>query len=307
MKIMQLNKLEKSNFIKNITKKNIEIDKVQVKNNLETLSSDEFDGRLVGTDGNIKAQNFLINKFKEYGLKPYDSNTYLQEFKWNKLTVNNVIGIIEGSDPNLKNEAIIVGAHFDHIGKSYFCWKVPGTNDKICNGADDNASGSVAMLELARLFSKYPTKRTIIFVGFNAEEMGLVGSSDLANKIKELIPNYNVKYMINMDMIGRNGDKPLTAAFDSKDSSSINFLKQILQDSNSNNNFDIVQGKYFKYFPYSDHYPFYQQGFPVIIFSSLFHNDYHKVTDEANKIDYQALFKRIEAIYNVINTLANYN
>lgn len=310
MKIIQLKKTDKLNsisFYKHNYKNNIEIDESEVKNNLETLSSDEFGGRLVGTEGNIKAQDFLVNKFKEYGLKPYNNNTYLQSFKWKGLSVNNVIGVIEGSDPNLKNEAIIVGAHFDHIGQSYLCWKVPGTNDKICNGADDNASGTVAMLELARLFSKFPTKRTIIFVGFNAEEMGLIGSSDLSNKIKELLPNYNIKYMINMDMVGRNGDKPLTAAFDSKNPSSADLLKQILQNLNSNNDFDIIQGKYFKYFPYSDHYPFYKQGFPVIMFSSLLHNDYHKVTDEANKIDYSTLFKRIQAIYNVVNTLANDN
>lgn len=247
----------------------------------------------------------MVNKFKEYNLKPFKDKDYLQDFKWNGLNVNNVIGIIEGNDPQLKNEAIIIGAHFDHIGEGFYCKKVPGTNDKICNGAEDNASGTVSMLELARLFSKYPTKRTIIFVGFNAEEMGLIGSKNLTNKLKELFPNYNIKYMINMDMVGRNGDTPLTAAYDSLNPKEATFLKEILENLNSNKNFDIIKGKNFKYFPYSDHYPFYEKGIPVIMFSSLLHNDYHKVTDEANKIDYIALFKRIQAIYNVVATLSN--
>jgi len=303
MKLMQIDKSRINNFNNNATK--IEIDEAQVKSNLEILSSDEFNGRLVGTEGNLKAQEFLVNKFKEYKLKPFKDNNYLQDFKWNGLSINNVIGIIEGQDPELKNETIIVGAHFDHIGDSYYCWKVPGTKDNICNGADDNASGTVSMLELARLFSKYPTKRTIIFVGFNAEEMGLVGSKDLANKLQELLPNYNVKYIINMDMVGRNGDKSLTAAYDSLNPKESNFLKETLENLNSNKDFDIIKGENFKYFPYSDHYPFYKKGIPVIFFSSLLHNDYHKVTDEANKIDYTALFNRINAIYNVVKTLAN--
>jgi Zn-dependent M28 family amino/carboxypeptidase len=285
--------------------KNIEIDKNQIKNNLEIISSDEFDGRLVLTEGNEKAQQFLVNKFKEYNLKSFNNDSYLQEFKYNNSKVNNVIGVVEGTDPELKKEAVIIGAHFDHVGQSWFCWKVPGTNDKVCNGADDNASGTVSMLELARLFSKYPTKRTIIFVGFNAEEMGLVGSKDLANKLKELLPNYDVKYMINMDMVGRNGDKPLTAAYGSLNPKEETILKQTLETLNSNKDFDIVNGKNFKYFPYSDHYPFYKSGIPVIMFSSLLHEDYHKVTDEANKIDYKALFKRIETVYNVVDKLAN--
>jgi Zn-dependent M28 family amino/carboxypeptidase len=295
--------LKKMNFFNKT--KNMEIDKNQIKNNLEILSSDEFAGRLVLTEGNEKAQQFLVNKFKEYNLKPFNNDSYLQEFKYSNSKVNNVIGIVEGTDPELKKEAVIIGAHFDHVGQSWFCWKVPGTNDKVCNGADDNASGTVSMLELARLFSKYPIKRTIIFVGFNAEEMGKIGSKDLANKLKELLPNYDVKYMINMDMVGRNGDKPLTAAYASLNPKEETILKQTLETLNSNKDFDIVNGKNFKYFPYSDHYPFYQSGIPVIMFSSLLHEDYHKVTDEANKIDYKALFKRIETVYNVVNKLAN--
>ncbi|MGB9637929.1 MAG: M28 family metallopeptidase [bacterium] len=298
MKLIQINKLYNINNLKG-TK--IDIDKSQVKNNLEILSSDEFDGRLVGTEGNFKAQEFLVNKFKEYNLKPF--NNYLQNFKWNGLNVNNVIGIVEGQDPELKKEAIIVGAHFDHIGEGFYCFKVPG--DKICNGADDNTSGTVSMLELARLFSKYPTKRTIIFVGFNAEEMGLIGSKNLANELKELLPNYNIKYMINMDMVGRNGNKPLTAIYDSLNPKEANFLKETLENLNSNKDFDIIKGENFHLFPYSDHYSFYKKGVPVIMFTSLLHNDYHKATDEANKIDYTALFNRIQAIYNIVNILAN--
>jgi Zn-dependent M28 family amino/carboxypeptidase len=224
MKILEIKNIQskKTDFL--IKQKNIEIDENQIKNNLEIISSDEFDGRLVLTEGNEKAQQFLVNKFKEYNLKSFNNDSYLQEFKYNNSKVNNVIGVVEGTDPELKKEAVIIGAHFDHVGQSWFCWKVPGTNDKVCNGADDNASGTVSML--SRLFSKYPIKRTIIFVGFNAEEMGLFGSKDLANKLKKLLPNYNVKYMINMDMVGRNGDKPLTAAYGSLNPKEETILKQ---------------------------------------------------------------------------------
>ncbi len=166
-----------------------------VSKTLKFLTSDELEGRDTGSKGIEKASVYLENLLKENGVKPY--------FKVYKDTLSNldkpaynIVGFIEGNDPKLKREFVIIGAHYDHIGR------INAVNgDDIANGANDNASGTTAVTEVVKYFAKNKTnKRSLIFAFFSAEEKGLLGSKHLAKKLKE--QNLNLYFMFNYEMIG---------------------------------------------------------------------------------------------------------
>ena len=231
----------------------------------------------------------------------------------------NVIGVIEGKDPVLKNEAIIIGAHYDHLGRGGSGSLSPNSKD-IHNGADDNASGTSAMLELARQFSKSKNnKRTLIFIAFGGEEEGLLGSK--AYTKNPVFPLNKTIAMINMDMVGRLKDRKLTVGgigtasewqklVTEKQPIEIGKGKVKIQKASdlSENNVPISVGasgkimatksadnKVFNLqlnqddFGPSDHSSFYAKKIPVLFFFTGTHSDYHKPTDDAEKINYQGL------------------
>ena len=225
---------------------------------------------------------------------------------------HNVIGVLEGSDPVLKNENIVIGAHYDHLGRGGSGSLSPDSGE-IHHGADDNASGTAGLLELARIFSAQQTrpKRTLIFIAFGGEEEGLLGSAYYVNH--PLTPLTNTVAMINMDMIGRMRDRKLviggvgTAAE----------WKQIIRQANSaqsmhvaanapapvkgvpivvsangrpvvtvdpNGAFELTMNED-GYGP-SDHSQFYGKQVPVLFFWTGTHSDYHKPSDTFEKINY---------------------
>jgi Zn-dependent M28 family amino/carboxypeptidase len=166
-----------------------------VANTLKFLASDDNEGRDSGSKGIEKASIFLENLMKENGIKPY-FKTYRDTLSNFDKPAYNIVGYIEGNDPKLKNEFVIIGAHYDHIGK------IAAVNgDDIANGANDNASGSTAVSEVMKYFAKKKTnKRSLIFVFFSAEEKGLLGSKHLAKKLKAA--NLDLYFMFNFEMIG---------------------------------------------------------------------------------------------------------
>ncbi len=163
------------------------LDKEEVKNvileeeiaaALQHLSSDELEGRETGTEGIEKAARYIEDVFQNNGLKPF-FNTYRDSFSVKDFTGYNMVGMVEGTHPGLKNEFIIIGAHYDHVGQGK-----PVDGDTLANGANDNASGTTAVLELAKYFAQRPAKRSILFTLFSAEELGLVGAKELAKDLK---------------------------------------------------------------------------------------------------------------------------
>lgn len=162
---------------------------------LKFLASDDNEGRDSGSKGIEKASVFLENMMKENGIKPY-FKSYRDTLSNFDKPAYNIVGYIEGNDPKLKNEFVIIGAHYDHIGK------IAAVNgDDIANGANDNASGSTAVSEVMKYFAKYKTnKRSLIFTFFSAEEKGLLGSKHLAKKLKAA--NLDLYVMFNFEMIG---------------------------------------------------------------------------------------------------------
>jgi Zn-dependent M28 family amino/carboxypeptidase len=166
-----------------------------VANTLKFLASDDNEGRDSGSKGIEKASVFLENLMKENSIKPY-FKTYRDTLSNFDKPAYNIVGYIEGNDPLLKSEFVIIGAHYDHIGK------IAAVNgDEIANGANDNASGSTAVSEVMKYFANNnKNKRSLIFVFFSAEEKGLLGSKHLAKKLKAA--NLDLYFMFNFEMIG---------------------------------------------------------------------------------------------------------
>jgi hypothetical protein len=166
-----------------------------LRSSVDFLSSDVLKGRETATQGELVAAQFIRSKFIEAGIKPY-FNTYFDTFESTRFKGVNVVGFIEGSDPELKDEIVLLGAHYDHIGLGP---KVK--NDSIANGANDNASGTAAVLAIANRLARLGTnKRSVIVALFSGEEKGLLGSKALAKKIKA--QNIDLYTMLNFEMIG---------------------------------------------------------------------------------------------------------
>ncbi len=219
-----------------------------------------------------------------------------------KALTNNVIGKIEGKDPLLKNEYIVIGAHMDHLGDGLKYGSLHDSHvSEIHNGADDNASGVAGILELAQYYStkKKDLKRSIIFMTFSGEEAGLIGSGHFTKS--ELMKKYNVVSMINLDMVGRLTDNKLTIG--GTGTSSI--WQGLLDSLNKTYNFTAAYNKD-GYGP-SDHASFYGKDIPVLFFFTGLHKDYHKPSDDWQLINADGeakVLNMVVGIVNYVNTLS---
>ena len=225
----------------------------------------------------------------------------------------NVIGIIEGTDDTLKNEAIVIGAHYDHLGKGGRS-SLAANSTEIHHGADDNASGVAAMLELARQFRKEKNnKRTLIFIAFGGEEEGLLGSKFYVNN--PVFPLAKTVAMINMDMIGRLNENKLTVGgigTASEWENIINTRNKIIYSDISQNlsssklpislKFNQLQLNQDGFGP-SDHSSFYGKQIPVLFFFTGTHTDYHKPSDTFDKINYSGLMKITEFVGEIVKSI----
>lgn len=214
-------------------------------------------------------------------------------------TTWNIAAIIEGNDAQLKNEYVVVGAHFDHLGMGETGSLYMGDEPMIHNGADDNASGTAGVLELAEKFAslKNVLKRSILFVGFSGEELGLLGSNYFVNNPP--VDADKMVTMVNMDMIGRLNDKNELIVYGTGTSTN---WKNILNEKNTYN-FSLTfndEG----YGP-SDHASFYGKQIPVLFFFTGTHTDYHKPSDDVDKINAEGEEKVLSYIFNITNYIVN--
>ena len=210
----------------------------------------------------------------------------------------NVGGFIEGNDPELKNEWIIIGAHFDHLGMGGEGSLYRGDEPQIHNGADDNASGTTGVLELAEKFAsvKDQLKRSIAFFTFSGEELGLLGSNYLVNNLP--FPVEDAVTMINMDMIGRLKDSSLIVYGTGTSSS----WKDIL---NKYNDYGFKLTFNDEGFGPSDHSSFYGKKIPVLFFFTGTHEDYHKPSDDTEKINFAGQKDVLDYVYNITMDIDN--
>lgn len=216
----------------------------------------------------------------------------------------NLIGKIEGTDPKLKDEFVLISGHQDHDGIRHVVM-----NDSIYNGADDNASTCVAMLAMARAYQKQPSKRSILFVFHGAEERGLLGSRYHAQHL--VVPKEKIVAVLNGDMIGRNElDEAALLGGEAPHKNSEELVQMALDANNESTKFkflkdwDLPEHPEYFYFR-SDHAPYARIGIPAVFFTSVLHHQYHTPQDESENINFKKLFKMTEWMYRTSWKVAN--
>jgi hypothetical protein len=261
------------------------------------LSDDTFEGREAGSRGGRAAAGYITEKLRSYGLRGGgDDGTYVQSFNRGH---HNLLAILPGSDPKLRDEYIIVGAHYDHVGygnqqNSY------GPFGYIHNGADDNASGVAALLETAQALSSIgpgALRRSVIFAFWDGEEKGLLGSKHWL--AAPTVSFRNVKAAINIDMIGRlrneqleivgsrtgTGFRKLISERNGEQGLKLDFQWEIREDS--------------------DHHSFFRRGIPVVMFHTGKHSDYHRPSDDVEKLNLEGIQRIARLMTDVTMDLAD--
>ncbi|MCO4821136.1 MAG: M20/M25/M40 family metallo-hydrolase [Flavobacteriaceae bacterium] len=273
-----------------------------IKATVSFLASDNINGRDTGSDGIDKAATYIEKQLASFEVKPY-YETYRDHFKVKALDAYNVVGFLEGNDPELKKEVVIIGAHYDHIGLRA---KVVN-GDTIANGANDNASGTATVLAMAKYFGKAKTnKRSIIFALFSAEEMGLKGSKHLAERLSN--EKLNMYTMINYEMMGVPfTDRSYQAMITGYDLSN---MGEVLNDHVGKELFGKSdEAVKYNLFKRSDNYAFYTQfkkPAQTISTCDLTNFDfYHHVDDEADKMDYDFMATIINDLFPAMEGMIN--
>ena len=268
--------------------------KERLEQHVYTLASDSLRGRQAGTEYARKAADYIVKQFEEIEIEPYFENSYLQTFRKGKF--QNIVGIIRGNDTVLKDEYIVVGAHYDHIGAS---------GKTINNGADDNASGTAALIELGRALKRHQSnlKRSVMLIAFDAEESGLVGSSYFV--FRSEAPIENIKLMIALDMIGwykASGKVKYIGSGTIKNGDDLILNPQLVPSG-----LNVVAEKFeTKYFAIgaTDTQPFALKRIPTLWAFTGFKSPYHTPKDEAHLIDYDGMTLITEHLSNLTETVS---
>src|SRR5688500_6856450 len=276
-------------------------DTVAIRRDVEHLASDALEGRGTGTAGNDSAAAYIARRFSSLHLATLPNGCpgsngalqvrcdrkYFQPFIArsaaaahaglpSELPSQNVVALLRGSDPALANEYVVIGAHFDHLGRSGASALDPDSAQAIRNGADDNASGTSAVMELARLLSRHAPRRSVIFVTFSGEELGLLGSQRFVERSP--VPIDRVVAMLNFDMVGRLRNHRLIMY----GVETATEMRALVDSATTGTGLD-VRGVGDGYGP-SDHSSFYARDIPVLHFFTDLHEDYHRATDDERRV-----------------------
>ena len=217
----------------------------------------------------------------------------LRSEKSEEVEARNVAAFLEGRDPDLKDEWIVIGGHHDHIGG------YQGEGDTVFNGADDNASGTSGVLALAQAFAESAARprRSIAFITFSGEEKGLLGSRALV--AQKQIPIERVVFMLNLDMIGRNPDQEVELYGDGF----VKGLREVVEAANRDVGLPLEFGGA-AYAGNSDHDSFYEKDIPFMFFFTGVHDDYHQLGDHPDKLDYERMESILALAYDIVDRLA---
>ena len=240
------------------------------------FASDSLKGRAAGSEDAAKAAAYIVKEYESMGLKPFYDDWYMP-FSRGGRNYANVVAVLEGNDPVLKDQYIVVGAHYDHLGVK---------NGKIYNGADDNASGSAAVIEIARALcaNRDKLKRTVVIAAFDAEELGLYGSNALAARMIDK-DSLDVRLMMSVDMVGW---YKATNSLTLEGVATIRDGRRLLQSEKLNLKF-----KNFESSPMTatDTEGFAKKQVPTLAATTGLKSPYHKPEDDAELIDYEGLDK----------------
>jgi Zn-dependent M28 family amino/carboxypeptidase len=279
-----------------------------IKDDVIFLSSDSLEGRETGTQGEVKAGEYIKKRFIKIGLQPLENNNYFQNFTFkpktnphqeisfsnqkndSTITGKNIIGYID----NQAKKTIIIGAHYDHLGYGNENSLHRGEKNLIHNGADDNASGVAMMIDLASKLRVANKNNNYLFIAFSGEEIGLLGSNYYTKNA--IIKMSTINYMINMDMVGRLNEDTALAIYGLGTSP---IFKQTINANNTK--FKIIQ-KESGVGP-SDHTSFYLNDIPVLHFFTGQHEDYHKPSDDYDKINFEGMDIISNYIFDIISDL----
>ncbi len=268
-----------------------QISEDSLKKHVYFMAADSNEGRYGGTKVMERVSEYIAENFRNTGIKPFGKE-FFQIFPKSPYYGKNIIGVIEGSDSVLKNEYIILGAHYDHIG-----WYMKDDSTKIVyNGADDNASGTGGIIEIGRKLAKNRNllKRSILIIAFDAEEQGLIGSKYFIKHPP--LDLKKVKTMLSIDMIGAlNKGKKLTFSGCSSFNGGTEFM----------NNIKKIDSLPVEFIPSSflwkdrtDTSPFYDSTICCMYVSTGLESPYHKPEDDADSIDFKGMVLACEQIYN---------
>jgi len=283
------------------TENNYKVNQNSVSKTLEFLTSDEMEGRDPGSKSIEKAVAFLEKVYSDNGVKPYFS-TYRDTLTDFPKTAYNIVGFIEGNDPELKKEFVVIGAHYDHIG----LLQEAVDGDKINNGANDNATGTTAVTEVVKYFAKTKSnKRSILFAFFTAEEKGLLGSKHLVKKLKK--QNFNIYTMLNFEMIGVPMKRDFTAFITGYGKSN---MASKFNEYAGKNLIGFLQAELtYRLFMASDNYPFFTEfnvpAQTVCTFDFENFQYYHKPQDEFKLMDTAHMTSFIQEMLPVIEKMTN--
>lgn len=286
----------------------------KIKEDVVFLADDKLEGRETGTKGEKAAAEYIAKRFKSLGIEPKGTEGFFQDFSFKPkkandphgkasfdvkladsvITGRNVLGYIN----NNAKQTIVIGAHYDHLGYGIEGTLHRGAKNQIHNGADDNASGVAVMLNLASKLQDKNKANNYLFMAFSGEEMGLLGSNYFVKH--PTIDSKKINYMLNMDMVGRLKPDSTLAVYGVGTSP---VFKQIIESHN--NKFKLIE-KESGVGP-SDHTSFYLADIPVLHFFTGQHEDYHKPSDDSDKLNYQGMETISKYIFDIITDLNDNN
>lgn len=278
-----------------------------IEKHITYLASDELKGRSFGTDGEKQAAEYIADYFKSIGLAPKGTEGYLQEFSVtpstnphekakigeagdSSIVGTNVIGFLD----NNAAKTVVIGAHFDHLGMGGEGSLHRDKEAAIHNGADDNASGTATIMALAKLLKNGGKNNNYLFIAFTGEENGLWGSNYFTKN--PTIDLATVNYMFNYDMVGRLNEEKALAVHGTGTTPT---WEEVLDVSNTDS---LKVIKKVSGIGPSDHTSFYLNDIPVLHFFTGQHEDYHKPSDDADKINWDGIVRVIRYSENIINT-----
>jgi hypothetical protein len=291
----------------------------EVREVVSVLAADSLEGRRTGSPGSARAARFLAERLRRYGLEPGGDSSYFQRVAYAasrgpegetlrlarpgeddtataRVVDYNLIGVIRGSDPELRNEAVVLGAHFDHVGIGR-----PVEGDSIYNGADDDASGVATVLAAARALAQAPPKRTVVVLLTSGEEFGILGTQWYVERptlaLDGTVADLQVEMVGRPDTLIGAGKLWLTG-----------FERSTVGETLSGAGLPVVADPRpeFRFFERSDNIVFALHGIPAHTLSSYgLHSDYHKPSDEVERIDFDHLTRAAELVAQATRVLAD--
>ncbi len=284
------------------------IDRSDLRARLAALAADSMEGRRAGTRGGDKAAAYLASELEKLGVEPAgDASSYLQRFhlpptvpRAERDSTQNVVGIVRGSDPRLADEYVAIGAHYDHVGIG-----APVDGDSIYNGADDDASGTVSVLEVAEALTQGPRpRRSVLLVFHGGEEAGLLGSQHFTDRPP--VPIEEVVAQLNVDMVGRNSPDSLSIIGAGRISSELDrIIRREAAAGGLSLDYTLDAPDHPEQLYYrSDHYNYARLGIPVAFLFAGLHPDYHLPSDEIERIDMAKVERAAELLYRVLWAVA---